>query len=326
MKIYTEVVFDMNTLEEVSSKSYNYDGDVAECKGGGGGGSSGKIGYPGYIEDIHEDIMSGTSSWAPSTDLETAVNDAMAANPYTTINAYNPASDITAWEGTTSTVTTDWSNLHPENDLTSYVTTARTLYNTYVYDDNYIDDQVQIYEDSAMQEAMNSVSRFAAGMADINAVNSSAFITGMANIENTNRLSVNQYRTQLTLKSKELRSQWMSQSVNMMMQMLQTKSQMGVQTANLNIDSKTKKVLAYNDQYEKDAAYDVKDAMWNINMLEYGLKALSAPGVSPSQIPPEPSQAQSALSGAMAGAAMGSAIPGIGTVAGAGIGALMSLI
>ena len=325
MKIYTEVVFDMNTLEEVSSKSYDYVGDVAECKGGGGG-SSGKIGFPAYIESLHEDLMGGDTAWAPTVDLEAAINTAMAANPYTTINAYNPASDITAWESTATTATTNWSNLNPANDLTSYVTTARTLYNTYVYDDNYIDDQVQIYEDSAMQEAMNSVSRFAAGMADINAVNSSAYITGMANIENTNRLSVNQYRTQLTLKSKELRSQWMSQSVNMMMQMLQTKSQLGIQTANLNIDSKTKKVLAYNDQYEKDAAYDVKDAMWNINMLEYGLKALSAPGVSPSQIPPEPSQAQSALSGAMSGAAMGAAMGPMGMVAGAGIGALMSLV
>lgn len=38
MKVYTEFVFNMNTGKEISSSSYDYDGEVALCKGGGGKG------------------------------------------------------------------------------------------------------------------------------------------------------------------------------------------------------------------------------------------------------------------------------------------------
>lgn len=37
MKVVTKCVIDMNTMETVSEESYEYDGPVAECKGGDGG-------------------------------------------------------------------------------------------------------------------------------------------------------------------------------------------------------------------------------------------------------------------------------------------------
>ncbi len=35
MKVYTEFTFDMKTGKEISSSSFNYDGEVALCGGGG---------------------------------------------------------------------------------------------------------------------------------------------------------------------------------------------------------------------------------------------------------------------------------------------------
>lgn len=40
MKVYTEFTFDMKTGKEISSKSFEYDGEVALCKGGGKGYSA----------------------------------------------------------------------------------------------------------------------------------------------------------------------------------------------------------------------------------------------------------------------------------------------
>ncbi len=34
MKVYTDFVFDMTTGKEISSKSFEYDGEVLLCKGG----------------------------------------------------------------------------------------------------------------------------------------------------------------------------------------------------------------------------------------------------------------------------------------------------
>lgn len=36
MKVYTDFVFDMTTGKEISSKSFEYDGEVLLCKGGKG--------------------------------------------------------------------------------------------------------------------------------------------------------------------------------------------------------------------------------------------------------------------------------------------------
>jgi hypothetical protein len=38
MKVYTHLVIDMNTDEVLHEESYNYEGPVAQCFGGGGGG------------------------------------------------------------------------------------------------------------------------------------------------------------------------------------------------------------------------------------------------------------------------------------------------
>lgn len=40
MKIYTRIVMDMTTMQVEEAESYEYQGGVAECKGGGGGGDS----------------------------------------------------------------------------------------------------------------------------------------------------------------------------------------------------------------------------------------------------------------------------------------------
>ena len=38
MKVYDEIVFDMESLSVVSEKSHDYEGPIALCGGGGGGG------------------------------------------------------------------------------------------------------------------------------------------------------------------------------------------------------------------------------------------------------------------------------------------------
>ena len=51
MKIYNEVVIDMNTGETIYEDSFDYDGDIALCCDPTGGMQPGDPGYDEYIED-----------------------------------------------------------------------------------------------------------------------------------------------------------------------------------------------------------------------------------------------------------------------------------
>ena len=76
-----------------------------------------------------------------------------------------------------------------------------------------------------------------------------------------------------------------------------------------------------------DTEYDVKNAMWEVNLVERGLKAIGAPGGGSAVIPNEESQASSAIAGGLSGAATGFSVGGPwGAVAGAAIGIGASFI
>ena len=75
MKINTYVEFEWNkdtqSYEEVKCESYEYEGDVALC--GGGGGSSGSIEYPSEISTAFNLMMTGSISDTATVDLEVFV-------------------------------------------------------------------------------------------------------------------------------------------------------------------------------------------------------------------------------------------------------------
>jgi hypothetical protein len=57
MKIYKKVVIDMVSGDTIEEQSFDYDGDMALCSGGGGGDTETTVRYAGYIEDKHKDFL-----------------------------------------------------------------------------------------------------------------------------------------------------------------------------------------------------------------------------------------------------------------------------
>jgi hypothetical protein len=54
MKVYTHLVIDMNTDEVLHEESYNYEGPVAQCFGGGGSGGGGQPANTTNVQTIRE--------------------------------------------------------------------------------------------------------------------------------------------------------------------------------------------------------------------------------------------------------------------------------
>ena len=131
MKIYTEVIFewceDKQCMVEVSSKSEEWNGPVALC--GGGGGSSGEVKFASYIEDFHKELMddAGGDTINSALSVFNAANLALTADPYQTVNAWNPDAEISAMDTAYTTGYTDYSNLDPAGDIKTYATQALSL-------------------------------------------------------------------------------------------------------------------------------------------------------------------------------------------------------
>ena len=63
-------------------------------------------------------------------------------------------------------------------------------------------------------------------------------------------------------------------------------------------------IIAKKEQYEKDIEYDREDAMWDIGVITKGMTIMASPGGGVA-LPEKPTQGASAMSGALAGAAIG---------------------
>ena len=328
-KIYTEVVFEWceenQRMIEVSSESFNYEGPMAMC-GGGSGGSSGEVQFAAYIEAYHKTLMDDTGGDALNSALTVfnAANLALTADPYQLVNAHNPDTSISDIDTTFNAEYAHIVAMNPATNIRTYATEAKAAYDSIV-NDTEINESVEDFDNETNPEFQTQLSQFTGAMADIGAVNSSAFIFGLANMHRKRWASVKKYRSDLKMKSWDKRLDYIMKAKAMMLQVLSDKTKMGASYASLSDQVAKTKVQMKNDQTKFDAEFDVKNAMWEMNLVERGMKAIGAPGGGSAVVPNEPSQGQSALAGAASGAAAGAALGPWGAAAGAGIGALMSL-
>jgi len=96
----------------------------------------------------------------------------------------------------------------------------------------------------------------------------------------------------------------------------------------MSLEANRIKIVAMKEQTDRDAALDEEDALWDLEVFQYGANVLAAiSGGTSSPKVKEPSALQSALGGAMSGAAAGWMIGGgYGAAIGAVIGAAASFL
>ena len=78
MKIYTEINYEWKDggLVEVSSKSFDYEGEIAECKGGGGGNSySYQSSIPKWAESAHKELLGQAQQYSYGMGYPTIEGD-----------------------------------------------------------------------------------------------------------------------------------------------------------------------------------------------------------------------------------------------------------
>lgn len=310
MKVYTHVVIDMKTLVVEQETSFDYAGPVAECKGGGGGGSSGKVDFPSYMKTIHEDWLhqSGDKIDCSIVDI---MNAAIGNSPFTGLSAYDPTCEV-------NSIVTTMGSFRDLVDLLSYNNTLDSVMANVLSDDRITDSVNAFTNDLDTQINKQEFARFKAGMRNINAVMSSAFVLGKAYIEASRDRQVAKFTAELRLKHYS--------EVALKVIELKLHYQQAV-TQTLTEGNRIRAVLR-KEHTDQNMEIDQHDALWDLEVFQHGANLLgsigSAPGLSGAK---KPSAMQSALGGAMSGAAAGGMVGGPwGAAIGGAIGLGASLL
>lgn len=159
--------------------------------------------------------------------------------------------------------------------------------------------------------------QFLAGMRDINAIQSTTFVIGKAIIADSQVRSLNDFQSRIRLSAVELSGQLWRSHLDW------SKSVITVYAELVKLYYATKM-----DVDHKQLEYKAKDRLWNMDLFDEPRAMVGAlNGASSANQKNRPSQAQSAIAGALSGAAMGTSImPGYGTAIGAVVGAGASFI
>lgn len=281
---------------------------------GGGGGGSGTVDYPDYMKDFHGNLLNHTGVDAVTSSLVDIMNASLGNSPYLAELAYNPDVDIAAMLASVA----DFQTLV---DLLSSGTGLDALIAD-VLSDARIDDAVDEYSlDLSSRLTTEVLPRFEAGMRDINAVTSSAFVIGRAIIESIQTQQVARYSAELHMKA----------FGDDALKLIALKLDYQKAATHTTVESNRIKIVAKKEETEVNLEISEADALWDINLFQHGGNLLASIGGGTALTSEKKnSQISSAIGGAMTGAAAGAMYgasagalvnPGAGAIIGAVLGA-----
>ncbi len=296
---------------------------------GGGGGGSGAVDYPAYMKTVHGNWLDSGGSDSLVLSVTAAMNAAHGSSPWISHDAYDPDADITAYFATLADFqaiiagisdTADWVTLY--NQAVATIEPAT---------DAVIDADVAAFADRLDDELTTKVlPRFRAGMRDINAVVSSSFVIGQGVIEGFRTRDVAKHASGLRMQITADRTRQYMEATNSMLQLMMQRISWEETYAKTFIEAKRIKIVAKKEQHKEDAEFDHSDALWDLEVFQYGANLLASIGGGTAQPGKQPSMAQSMIGGALSGAAAGGMIAGAsgGAIAGPvgiGVGAALGL-
>ncbi len=314
MKVYSKIVISLDTGEVLEEVSREHVGEVALCKGGGGG-QSGEIGWPDYLEEMHEQVLDKLWGVIEAT-----------TNPYHGLVPYDPAVETANIGTALSDFETKIDTYNPASWWIPVIEAAANTYDTYVDDDDSHLEDVTAFGDLLTADIENdTLPRFRAGMRTVNAVQSSAFVIGEACIESERVRTLAKYSTETKLKMKSNREalimQLANQVVNTEMQVVQHYHEL----AHLKIEGNRIKIVANKEQKDVELDLAKKKARWDFEEIQYMSNLLAGPSGGTMGHPDTPSALQSAIGGALSGASagfmMGGGVPGAFIGGALGLGA-----
>lgn len=271
----------------------------------GGGGYAGKIDFPAYMRNFHDDYLLNNAQVIISFLLH-------GASPYNSAYAYDPDSDIDLVQDRIDTLNEAIDEINPSDDITSFVTDAAALVDDQMLPDDYITDLTAAYVLENKPAYLQGIAMVNAGMSDINAVHTSSFIIGMAIQEAQFANQTRRFTGELEARRDVVRFDAINNLTGQMVALYQLKLGLLNTVSGTQIEQGRFVVAAKQNQYDKDIELDVRDLFWDFDVLDRGGGVLGAINGAPSGAnPPGPMQQMTS----MGLSTLSSLIPLIGMIA-----------
>ena len=305
--------------------------------GGSSGGGGGKIGYPSHIAWWQKQMMSGdetgTAVLKPDflspgvvitprdgSSLTLATIEALrATNIYTGITQYDPSTDLSTFQASITRLTTFLDAMSSETDWDTLVTNAIANVDEALFSEAQKEEAIRNFKVKQQKTVQQSYNRLTGIMNDIGAVNGTAFLGGVANIEAQFNASVAEFRSATEIQLSQTRVQATLQNIKDRISGLMQTAQIQGDWARISITSQTEEIQE-NLKIDKDELFldfEIFQAASNV-MASMGSGTAQAKSGQSSK----GGQIAAGLSGAISGAAAGVGTGPLGIAAGAIGGAI----
>lgn len=295
-------------------------------------------------EGVDESADGAKYEWDTGYSMFNKGKDAVDNNPFTGESAYDPDSLLlgagteiqTKYDLAMAEIAKLIAKHAANDDWGVFLDEGRTHVDTYIINaitaalatinDAVVDAEVDEYESDVNEDFLRGLSRFTGGMAEINATSGSAFVMGMALMENSRAGAVRKYRATLRREifqlGLQIHSKFTSQAVSEMLNLLGTRATLEIEGTKLLNELNKTKIIAKIDEKTEGFEIEGNEQLWPLD-IHARMGNIVASAMGGTMIPGKPSAVSSTLSGAAAGALVGSTVPVIGTAIGAGVGALL---
>lgn len=298
---------------------------------GGGGGSSGKVDYPEYLKEIHGDILDHDGDDAPSSSVVDLYNAALTAgSPFSGETAYDPSTAIGAMTTELGLLATKVNAIDPDGDWEDFIDAAATKIDAKLASAAEINASVDAFSDKLDDiETTDTLPKFKAGLRNINAVMSSAFVIGQSNIQAFKARDVADYTGKLRLQVKMDRDRYVIDSASKLIEFTLSAIELKKNLTHYTTEIQRLNIVASKEEIDTQLTIDDLDAKWDLELVSYINNCIAAiagastvkDGLS------GPSMLRSTLGGALSGGAAGFMMGGPpGAAVGAGIGALAGIL
>lgn len=302
---------------------------------GGGGGGSGVVDYPAYMKTFHGRLLDNNGADVLTQSVTDIINAALSDNPFTGESAFNPDTALAAND---SAIAVFSALLTGINEIVNW----GSIYDGVVAKIDGV-EEAEITADIAafaalQDDQINTVilPRFQAGMRDINAVVSSAFVLGESNIEGFRNRDVAQHSSKLRIASISNRSNLYVHAADQVLRFTMQKYAWKETLVKTVIETNRIKIVAKKEEADINLDIDENDALWDIKLFQHGSNALAGiGGGTVAASGKQKSQAASTIGGAISGGVAGYMIAGAsggaiggpaGIIGGAVLGAAMSFL
>lgn len=274
------------------------------------------ITYAEYIEEAHKRLLNHSGTDVNNISIIDSFNHAQSLNPYA--NATNITTGDAFFTGGYSI--TDFPSLW---DMFGKFMAGLDVHHLFLQTYNGVIDSAEIKEAVTAQAAYldddiqaNILPKFQSGMRDINAVSSSAFMTGRAIIADARIKAINKFSSELRLRVLDASADMWKKHLDWNQSVISTYSTMFKLYYSVEMDVNAQKV-----------AMQMKRDTFSLSLFEYVRAVLGVVSGSTGTMANEPpSQGASMLSGALGGASVGAALGPWGAAAGGVLGLASSFL